>query len=76
MIERIIRGVAGTFVLTGLALGHFVHPAWVLLTLFVGLNLFQSSLTKWCLLEDILKKQGVDEGHAAGAHSAAAGTNH
>jgi len=30
----------------------------------VGLNLFQSSLTRWCLMEDILRKLGVREGHA------------
>ena len=59
MRDRIIRFVAGTLVLTGLLLGIFVSPYWFILTGFVGLNLFQSSLTRWCLLEDILKKRGV-----------------
>ena len=54
--ERIIRLIAGTFVMTSLALGWFVSPYWFLFTAFVGLNLFQSALTKWCLMEDILRK--------------------
>ncbi len=57
--ERIVRLVAGTLVLTSLALGWLVSPWWLLLAVFVGANLFQSSLTRWCLLEDILKKVGV-----------------
>jgi hypothetical protein len=56
MIERIIRFVAGTFIMGSLALGYYVSPYWFLFTAFVGLNLLQSSLTKWCLMEDILKK--------------------
>lgn len=54
--EHIIRLIAGTFVLTSLALGWFVSPYWFLFTAFVGLNLLQSALTKWCLMEDILRK--------------------
>ncbi len=57
--EHIIRMVAGTLILTGLALYLWVNPWWLLLPAFVGLNLLQSSITKWCLLEDILKKTGV-----------------
>ena len=59
--ERIIRAVAGTFVLGSLALGYWVSPYWYLFTAFVGLNLLQSSVTRWCLMEDILKKAGVGE---------------
>ena len=55
-MERWIRMFAGTFVLGSLALGWFVSPYWFLFTAFVGLNLFQSALTKWCLMEDILRK--------------------
>lgn len=51
--------MAGTLVLTGMALGFWVNPYFYLITVFVGLNLFQSSLTKWCLAEDILKKLNV-----------------
>ena len=57
--EMIIRAVAGTFVLASLALGWFVSPWWLLFTAFVGLNLLQSGFTKWCLMEDILKRAGI-----------------
>jgi len=40
-------------------MGYFVRPYWYLFTLFVGLNLFQSAFTKWCLAEEILKKFGI-----------------
>ena len=55
-LEHAIRAIAGTFILTSLALGWLVSPYWFLFTAFVGLNLLQSSLTKWCLMEDILRK--------------------
>ena len=54
-----IRLIAGTFVLISLALGYWVHPAWFLFTAFVGVNLIQSSLTRWCLMETILEKTGI-----------------
>ena len=63
--EMTIRGIAGTFVLGSLALGYFVSPYWLLFTAFVGLNLLQSSVTKWCLMDDILKKVGVRNLHEA-----------
>jgi len=58
--EMVIRGIAGTFVLASLALGYWVSPYWLLFTAFVGLNLLQSSVTKWCLMDDILKKVGIE----------------
>jgi hypothetical protein len=58
-LERYIRLIAGTFVLVSLALGTWVNPYWYLFTAFVGVNLFQSALTKWCLMEDILRKLGI-----------------
>ena len=58
-LERYIRLIAGAFVLASLALGTWISPYWYLFTAFVGLNLFQSALTKWCLMEDILRKLGV-----------------
>jgi hypothetical protein len=60
-VERWIRVIAGTFVLGSLSLGYFVTPWWFLFTAFVGLNLFQSGLTKWCLMEKILIGLGVPE---------------
>jgi Protein of unknown function (DUF2892) len=57
----VIRRIAGTFVLSSLALGYWVSPWWYLFTAFVGLNLIQSSYTKWCLMEDLLRKAGIGE---------------
>ena len=58
-MERIIRAVAGTFILGSLALAHYVHPNWLWFMAFVGANLLQSAFTKFCPLELILKKAGV-----------------
>jgi hypothetical protein len=58
-MERKIRVIAGTFVLASLALAHWVSPWWLLFTAFVGLNLLQSGVTGWCLMEDILRWTGV-----------------
>jgi hypothetical protein len=58
-IERYIRMIAGTFILVSLALAHWVNINWLWFTALVGANLLQSSITKWCLMEDILKKLGV-----------------
>ena len=52
----IVRRVAGSFVLASLALGYWVSPWFFLFTAFVGLNLIQSSFTKWCPLEGIIDK--------------------
>jgi len=58
-MERWIRLIAGSFILISLVLAHYVSPYWLWFTAFVGANLFQSSLTRWCLMEDILRKLGV-----------------
>jgi len=58
-MHYIIRRIAGTLVLLTLALGYWVSPYFLLFTAFVGLNLLQSSFTKWCLMEDMLEKAGV-----------------
>lgn len=59
MKEKIIRAVAGTFVLTSITLAHFVDINWLWLSVFVGANLLQSSFTKFCPLEKILVAAGV-----------------
>lgn len=64
---RIVRVVAGSFVLLSLALGVpgsplFINQWWLAFTAFVGLNLLQSGLTKWCLMEQLLRKVGVQSG--------------
>lgn len=58
-LENVIRAVAGTLVLTGLVLAHYVNPNWLWLSAFVGFNLLQSAFTGFCPAETILKKAGV-----------------
>ncbi len=59
--QSIIYFVAGTLVLTGLALGYWVNQLWLLLAAFVGFNLFQTAFTGFCPLERILTKLGIGE---------------
>lgn len=61
MINRYIRAIAGTFVLISLLLAVYMNINWLWFTAFVGANLLQSSISKWCLMENILKKLGVKE---------------
>ncbi|WP_188649277.1 YgaP family membrane protein [Yeosuana aromativorans] len=56
MKNRIVRGVAGSFILISLILSVYVNQNWLWFTAFVGANLLQSSLTKWCLMDTILEK--------------------
>ena len=64
---QIVRIFAGTFILLSLALGIpgsplFVNEWWLTFTAFVGANLLQSGFTKWCMLENILRKLGAKAG--------------
>jgi hypothetical protein len=58
-IDRMLRMIAGGFILFSLALAHFHNPSWLWFTAFVGLNLFQSAFTNWCPMMTILEKLGV-----------------
>jgi hypothetical protein len=60
-IDRIVRLVAGVFVLVSVILARTVSPNWLYFTAFVGLNLLQSAFTNWCPLISILKKAGVPQ---------------
>jgi chromate transport protein ChrA len=57
--ERWVRLIAGAFIMISAALGWFVSPWFLLFTAFVGANLFQSAISRWCLMEDILRLLGV-----------------
>lgn len=61
MRERIVRAVAGFMITVSVLLAVFVSEYWLILTAFVGLNLLQSSFTKFCPLELILEKSGVEK---------------
>ena len=63
--ESYIRILAGTLVLVSLALAHFVNSWWVLLAVFVSLNLIQSAFTGFCPAELILHMLGLGDGACA-----------
>ena len=65
---QMVRLVAGTFILASLAMGIpgspvFVSEWWLAFTAFVGLNLLQSAITRWCLMETIMRKIGFNVGN-------------
>lgn len=57
-IESLIRLMAGTMVLLGTALAHFVSPWWLLLPVFAAVNLIQSVFTGFCPPGILLTKLG------------------
>jgi hypothetical protein len=60
--HNFIRVIAGSVVLTGVALAYWLHPAWLLLPAFAAVNLIQSAFTGFCPPTLILRKLGwVDE---------------
>ncbi len=66
-IERIIRIMAGFFVMLSLALGWqgspiFVSEWFLAFTAFVGFNLFQSGFTGFCPPEKLLTRLGFKSG--------------
>lgn len=63
-LDRIVLAFAGSFILLSVTLSIIHSPYWLLFTGFVGVNLLQSSLTGFCPLAVILKKVGVESGHA------------
>ena len=63
-IDRMVLRFAGAMVLISAILAYMVSEWWLLLTLFVGANLFQSSFSGFCPLAIILRKFGMKSGCA------------
>lgn len=63
-VDRAVLTLAGTMVLLSLALAWLVSPYWLLLTAFVGANLFQAALTGFCPAAIIFRKLGLKTGCA------------
>jgi hypothetical protein len=60
-VEKLLRLIAGAFILISLALGYLVSGWFYLFTAFVGLNLFQSGISGWCPMMTILRRAGIPE---------------
>jgi len=58
-IERVVLAVAGLVVFVSAGLGHYYNENFLILTAFVGVNLFQSAFTNFCPLAMILKAFGM-----------------
>ncbi|MBI4711342.1 MAG: DUF2892 domain-containing protein [Candidatus Omnitrophica bacterium] len=58
-MDKVIRIMAGTFILISVALAVLVSKWWLIWTAFVGVNLIQATFTGWCPAEKILRKFGV-----------------
>ena len=66
-VERMVRVIAGLFILLSLALGVEASPLfhnvnWLWFNAFVGFNLFQSGLTRFCPMDIMLKRAGLKTG--------------
>ncbi len=64
---QLVRLIAGLFILASLAMGIeesplYVSSWWLAFTAFVGANLLQSALTRWCLMETLLRNLGLEPG--------------
>jgi len=63
--QRLTMTIAGAMILVSLALGHMngqfdvTKFGWAWMLIFVGVNLFQSGFTRFCLMTKILKKLGA-----------------
>ena len=58
-LEQMLRFIAGATVMATAALGMWVHPGFLWVTLFVGANLLQSGVTNWCPMMAFLRRAGV-----------------
>lgn len=63
-LDSAVLRFAGIVVLVSAVLSITVHPWWIALTIFAGLNLLQSSFTGFCPAATLFKKLGVRPGNA------------
>lgn len=60
-VNDYLRAIAGFLIVLSVALGYWVHPGFLLFTVFVGLNLLQSAFTKKCPMISALRATGVPD---------------
>ncbi|MHA6263486.1 YgaP family membrane protein [Arenibacterium sp. CAU 1754] len=63
-LDRTVMMFAGFMILLSVALTAFVSPLWMWFTVFIGVNLIQSSITGFCPAAVIFRKLGVKSGTA------------
>ena len=63
-VDRAVLRFAGFIVLLSVALAWYVHPYWIGLAAFAGLNLIQASFTGFCPAAMLFKRLGLRQGVA------------
>ena len=63
-LDAAVLRFAGCVVLVSVLLSIYVHPWWIALTIFAGLNMIQASFTGFCPAAAVFKKLGVKPGNA------------
>lgn len=63
-LDRSVMMFAGAMVLLSVVLTTWVSPLFVWFTVFIGVNLIQSSITGWCPAASVFKKFGIKGGCA------------
>ena len=63
-LDRAVMIFAGSVVLLGIALSFAVHPWWIALSVFAGLNMIQAGFTGFCPAAMVFKAMGVRPGNA------------
>lgn len=63
-LDRAVLAFAGTMILASVLLTHFFSPWWLLLAVFVGINMLQASFTGFCPAAIIFGKLGFKPGSA------------
>jgi hypothetical protein len=63
-LDRFVMLFAGMMLLLSVGLTHWHHQNWIWLTVFIGLNMIQASFSGFCPVAIVMKKAGVQRGHA------------
>ena len=63
-LDRGVMMFAGVMVLLSVVLTALVSPLWMWVTVFIGVNLIQSSITGFCPAAIVFKKLGLKSGCA------------
>ena len=61
-IDRAVLSLAGSIVIISVVLAWLVSPYWLVLTAFVGANMLQASVTRFCLAAFIFCQFAVKKG--------------
>ncbi|HET9428647.1 MAG TPA: DUF2892 domain-containing protein [Allosphingosinicella sp.] len=63
-LDRVMFVFAGSMVLLSVLLSLTVHPWWIMLAVFAGLNMIQAAFTGFCPAAMVFKRLGFRSGHA------------